>query len=184
MTKHPASCDCYECSPKHDHDYHETKVVLNCGNGSGVSIPVGGQISWQPCTVVGTVVLDTRGMKKPTVKIDFSSVVSFTANCFLFDIDLVFQLSRSCGNGEKIPLATWAYERELGFNSTNNFAEARQVMGYIEIEFKDPIAFTWCDCHECPGCCTYVVELISTNAYDITCATITSVGINALAVSS
>ncbi|MEN6463499.1 MAG: DUF4489 domain-containing protein [Syntrophomonas sp.] len=176
------SCGCRESLPEHDHENRENKVVLSCGTGSGVPIPVSNNLGWQPCLVVGTVVLDTRGLKKPTVKIDYSSIVNFAANCILFEFEIRFQLSRSCNGGEKVPLASCTYERNIGFNSPSNFAEAREVLGLITIGYQDPVAFTWCDCHDCPGCCTYTVELIGVNAIGIASASITNVGINALAV--
>ncbi|HWP96268.1 MAG TPA: DUF4489 domain-containing protein [Syntrophomonadaceae bacterium] len=189
MRQHRQPCDSPDCSPEYEHKHHENKIVLNCGTGTGVSLPVSSAAPlcqsdlvvgtvrsavplWQPGLVVGTVTLDTRGFKKPTVKIDYSSVVSFRAGSFNFELEITFQLSRSCDNGPKIPLATWTYEREVESDFTSS----------AEIEFKDPIAFTWCECHDCLGCCTYFVEVISIDAEDIESASITNVGINALAI--
>jgi hypothetical protein len=184
MTKYHASCGCEDRSYEHEKKHCDSKVVFSCGNGMGGNVPVYGEaVAWQPGLVVGTVTLNTGGLESPSVKIDFSSVVNFKTLGLLFEISIRFQLSRSCNNGHKVPLATWTYERELDSNISDTGAAVEAINLYY-VEFKDPIAFTWCDCHDCPGCCTYFVEIVDVETDDIDYALITNVGINALAVSS
>jgi len=192
MTKHDPYRDCAHCSPEHENK-HESKVVFSCGTGVGANLPVNSQVAvgtrstlqgayQQPGLVVGTVTLDTGGLKSPTVKIDYSSVISFKTNSPIFEIEIRFQLSRVCNNGQKVPLGTWTYEREVGYN----LIDSQVIPGIIDIfyvEFKDPIAFTWCDCHDCPGCCTYIVEIVDVDTENIDFALISNVGINAFAIS-
>lgn len=193
MTKHDPSRDCAHCSPEHENK-HERKVVFSCGTGVGATLPVNSQVALggrsilqgayqQPSLVVGTVTLDTRGLKSPTVKIDYSSIISFKTNCPLFEIEIRFQLSRVCNSGQKVPLATWTYEREVGYNLTDSQRNLETVGIGLFVEFKDPIAFTWCDCHDCPGCCTYIVEVVDLDTENIDFALISNVGINAFAIS-
>jgi len=186
MTKHHPSCGCSDCFPEHEHKHNETKVVFSCGSGGGANIPVSravalgaalGSAYQQPSLIVGTVTLNTRGLKSPSVKIDYSSVVSFKTTQFLFEIAIRFQLSRACNNGQKIPLATWTYEREV------ESQVPIELIGPLNVEFKDPIAFTWCDCIDCPGCCTYFVEIVDVDTENIDFALVSNVGINALAFS-
>ena len=186
MTKHQSSCGCSDYYSEHDKKHSENKVVFSCGSGGGANIPVSSAVALgaeslgsayqQPGLVVGTVTLNTRGLKSPSVKIDFSSVVSFKTTQFLFEIALRFQLSRACNNGPKIPLATWTYEREV------DSQVPIELIGPLNVEFKDPIAFTWCDCDDCPGCCTYFVEIVDVDTEDIGFALVSNVGINALAI--
>ena len=165
-------------------------MIFSCGSGGGANIPVSstaalgaalGSAYQQPGLVVGTVTLNTRGLKSPSVKIDFSSVVNFKTTSVLFEIAIRFQLSRSCDNGHRVPLATWTYEKEVNLALTGT-DDILQTLGLLNVEFKDPIAFTWCDCHDCPGCCTYFVEIVDVDTENIDFALVSNVGINALAI--
>lgn len=167
------------------------EVILSCGNGSGVSLPVCGVTgpgaqavigSWgAPSLVVGTVNLDTRGLDHPSVKIDFSSLVNFKADSDLsgYLLRIIFQLSRSCEHGDKVPLATWVYQNEVAVNLGVQTLDLSCLD--IDVESKEPFNFVWCDCHDCPGCCLYLVEIIDISAFNIEAASITNVGISAIA---
>jgi hypothetical protein len=185
--------DC--CSPRPEHHKKEgfPVTILNCGNGTGVTLPVGNNLlngasdavagSWgYPTLVVGTVTLDTRELAHPDVKIDFSSLVNFRADSDLsgFTFRVVFQLSRSCDHGPRIPLANWLYQKEISV-SLGGITIPDIGLIDIDLEFKDPFSFVWCDCHDCAGCCTYLVEIIDIYTFNVESASITNVGITALA---
>ncbi|MEA4925197.1 MAG: DUF4489 domain-containing protein [Syntrophomonadaceae bacterium] len=185
MVKHYSPCDGPECSHKPEGKHHESKIVFSCGKGIGANLPVpvcNQAAVWHPDLLVATVTLDTGELKKADVKIDFSSVVAFKTTGFPFAIAITFELSRVCNNGPKVPLTTFTYAREAGLILRE--AQPLQQIEGVVVEFKDPIAFTWCDCHDCcPGCCTYLVEIVDVTAIDINYAIVGNVGINALAVS-
>ncbi|NLW91452.1 MAG: DUF4489 domain-containing protein [Syntrophomonadaceae bacterium] len=166
--------------------------VLSCGNGQGASIPLGGigvidGMAARTLSVsdggsgliLGSVTLDTNGLDHPDIKIDFSSLINFRAN-FLsgYTLRLVFQLSRCCNNGAKTALATWTYAKEADV-FLDGLSVPTDVSGVFD--FSDPFGFFWCQCNSCPGCCLYTVEVVDVFAYGIECASITNVGITAIA---
>ncbi len=191
---------------RHDDRKHDDrkpdddKVVMKCGTGSGFVIPInnnnyvangGGGNQYFPPMVAGIVSINTSKKGGSTVKIDFSSMINFQADSWNgnFEIELVFQLSKMCDGGAKIPLGTWIYEKEVevGYGGSLGGQPSAQSSGgpngaCVEVDFKQPFSFTWCECTDCPGCCTYVVELVHFETHNIECASVTNVGINALAV--
>lgn len=190
--KKPYEEDC--CAA--DHENHKKRdfpvVIFNCGNGSGVTLPVTGAVacagnqavigSWgAPTLIIGTVNLDTRGLDHPSIKIDFSSLVNFRADSDFsgYSLRIIFQLSRSCEHENKVPLATWVYQNEISVNLGIPVPDLNLVD--IDVESKEPFNFVWCDCHDCPGCCVYLVEIIDISAYNIESASITNVGISSIA---
>ncbi len=177
-------------------DSHGPKVVLNCGTGTGLTIPVssrGGRGYDHAAYVAGTVSLNSSGLYCPTVKIDFSTMINFKAESRdgEFFIRLIFQLSRACDGGPKIALGTWVYEKEVDIDrrwriAAANGGEPEQVnsnggSSEIEIDIKEPFGFTWCECCDCSDCCLYVVEVVDIDTDNIECLSLTNVGINALA---
>ncbi len=189
--RRPHEEDC--CSPGPDHRKKDEfpVTILSCGQGSGLILPISDNLLraeanqsstgylGTPTLVVGTVNLDTRGLDHPAIKIDFSSLINFKAN-FLpgFELTIIFQLSRSCDHGQKTPLATWIYEKSASVD-LDGLVLPREVA--VDFQFKDPFSFVWCECHDCPGCCTYLVEIININSFYIESASITNVGITAIA---
>lgn len=192
---HPEdNCHDEKCRPPYPppHPDRFPVTILNCGNGQGGSLPVNGLIvgdqtddqavagiNGSPCLIMGAVTLDTNGLDHPDIKIDFSSLINFRAN-FLsgYILRVIFQLSRSCGYGGKTPLATWIFEKEADVY-LDGLTIPSEVN--VEFEFKDPFGFVWCLCNDCPGCCLYTVEVIDVCSYGIECASVTNVGITAIA---
>jgi hypothetical protein len=183
---------------KHQRDDDRQKIAFACGTGTGAILPISpnivvgvaeaaaaGGINTVNCSIpLGTVSLDTRGIKKPTTKVDFSSIISVrteTRNYYIFDyfLRLTFRLSRVCDNGSKIPLGTWNFEltNDLEFNG-NTWPENLSHRS----NFTQSFNFSWCECQECPGCCTYIVEITDIHHFGIECASINNVSLNALAV--
>jgi hypothetical protein len=167
--------------PPHPHSKHKTETtILRCGTSIG-STPVccGGPSldggGWHP-TVLATVALDTRELIDPTVRIDFSSLVSFKTTCdYNYLLRLVFKLSKVCG-GCPIPLGTWTFE-ECQYPGT---AVDQADGGYVQE--TESFCFSWCSCDDCPGCCRYIVELVDQQCYNIDFAIVSNISLSALAV--
>jgi hypothetical protein len=145
------------------------QTILACGTGSGLIIPRHSENKSQLINpyVLGSVVLDTSDLKKPTVKVDFSCIIMFRDNDS-DDLRLTFTLFKTTKFGGRIPLGTWNFERD--FQDNDRF------------ETVDSFSFTWCGCDECPGCNHYTVELTNVESDDVDCVAITSPSINALGV--
>lgn len=202
---HPDECHDWHHDPGMPHDRkHDPKMVMKCGTGSGFVIPIRNQGYSPSCggpgyggpqfppMVAGLVSINTDGMRNPMTKIDFSSMINFKAESWSgsFDIKLVFQLSKMCNGGSKMPLGTWIYEKEVDVNRGGVYGAESGAQntggnygGCVDIEFKEPFSFTWCECSDCPGCCTYMVELVYWDTDHIECASVTNVGITAIATS-
>ncbi|MCG8501460.1 MAG: DUF4489 domain-containing protein [Firmicutes bacterium] len=147
----PLTPTCANCKPpKHP---CPQDVLFNCGTGTGVNTGFigSGDTLLPPTTPIPLVctTLDTTCLCKPIVKIKFDCTVGFTF-AGLGDISILFQLKKSCDNGQNLACGTWALTRAADFTSYNN-----------------PFEFTFCDCDPCPGCCTYAVEIISFVIADI-----------------
>jgi hypothetical protein len=161
---------------------HETETILKCGTVTG-SAPIycnlasgSNGFGFNPI-VLASVVLDTNKLIKPTIKIDFSSLISFKScgddNYFL---RLTFKLSKTC-DGNPIPLGSWTYEQahheELLDGDLVNCGFVRQTV---------PFSFSWCECDECPDCCRYIVEIIDQQCCSIDFAVVSNISLTALAV--
>lgn len=198
MANYKNYCRDRECRPDHDyrpdddckHDDHKHDdrpkfpipiTILNCGTGTGVSLPVNninGNGIIAPL-VVGSVNLDTGHLKKSTKKIEFSSLINARTDEFEndFTLRIIFQLSAVCNGGCKVPLGTWSYEKHVELEQEGVGSLPEQVWS-----FQDPFSFVWCECEECPECCRFIVEVAQFQSESIVSASITNVGISALAV--
>lgn len=190
--KTPGDDDPYSKENNHK-EYGGSNVVMNCGTGSGLTLPVnGGNLNGareavqggsygSPALIVGTVSLETKGLEDPTIKIDFSSLLNFKADLFIgFEFRAIFQLSKTCDNGQKVPLSSWIFQKELDVDLGTTLAIPQNLR--VNFEFKEPFDFVWCECESCGGCCVYTVEIIDICAYNIECASITNVALTVLAV--
>lgn len=197
-------CDCYDkkkdcgcgsdCKPKHP---CPKPVILECGNGGGVTLPLDVRNGkFEHPRTVATVTIDTTCLCKPIVKLDFSAIIAFREKNGS-DLRITFQLSRLCdNNSHKIPLQTWNFERDFdiryygGYGASaeapvkSNEADGRG--GYyheVDAETVDSFSFTFCECNTCPACCTYIVEIIDLETNNVDTANINNAFITALAVS-
>lgn len=175
-----------------DKHWDKQDIVLSCGTGSGLPLPVYNGIPvlsgpTQNSSVVGSVTLDTTEMRRPAVKIDFSCVVNFLADICLGGgyINILFSLSKVC-EGDCIPLGTWNYQKAINFGLFGQPADPppteQSVIGGLQVDFRESFGFTWCECQQCPGCCTYIVEVADVQTYSVQSGCITNVSISALAV--
>jgi len=160
---------------------HQTETILRCGTSVGSTpLSCNGPVldggGWHP-TVLATVALDTTQLIDPTVKIDFSSLVSFkTCGDDNYFLRLVFKLSKICC-GSPIPLGTWSFEK------IHHEDEAvAQINGSEFIQETDSFSFSWCGCEDCPDCCRYIVEIVEQQCYNIDFVTVSGISLTALAV--
>lgn len=173
----------------------ETVTILKCGTSVG-SAPIscfntGVQLLGSGCVnhnsaVQATVSLDTSKLIDPTVKVDFSSLISFKTNDDdNYFLRLVFKLSKIC-DCKQIPLGTWAFERVSNEDALGGgVAPAVEVNNYIENEFvqaTDSFSFSWCSCDNCPDCCQYIVEIVDQQCFNIEFAIVSNISLSALAV--
>ena len=178
--------DCEERIPEKEecrckpHPNHETETILKCGTVTG-SAPLSCNCAvdgngWHS-TVLATVALDTGKLIKPTVKIDFSSLISYkTVGDDNYFLRLTFKLSKAC-DGSPIPLGTWTFEQA----HHEDEAAPTQVDGEY-VQETDPFCFSWCECEDCPDCCRYIVEIVDQQCYNIDFAVVSNISLTALAV--
>jgi Domain of unknown function (DUF4489) len=157
--KYEQKCDYHQpCCEEHKYAKCEHKspcaygILFECNNGMGTTIPASIIANAATPNVersLGCVTIDTRCLKMPTVKFDFSSTISFVniASTVGTPVFLTFGLFKVCeNNGEEIPCGVWDYVIDLaipGETLTTTFS------------------FTHCECSSCPDCCTYYVKIIS-----------------------
>jgi hypothetical protein len=170
---------------KHKRKHHKhTETILKCGTAAGSAplslnnIVVNGAAingyGFQPI-VQATVPLDTSNLINPTVKIDFSSLISFrTSDEDNYFLRLAFRLSKICSGGP-IPLGTWTFER------VSQETEVTPVEGEY-VQGTDAFCFNWCECDDCPDCCRYIVEIIDQQFFNIAFAAVTNISLSAIAV--
>lgn len=179
-----------ECKP-HPKPCKKTETILNCGTvtGSaplscnpGVVLDGGGSYGFKP-KVQASVVLDTSKLVEPTVKIDFSSLISFKTCDEDFFLHLEFKLIKICGCST-IPLGTWAFEASHSENYGGGVMQesASPRPSRESIQETESFCFSWCECDDCPGCCRYIVELVDQQCYNIVFAAISNISLTALAV--
>ncbi len=197
MVNYNLPCGEVNCNDDSDSNSHHQDVILSCGTGAGLTLPIGGSggecgssSCWQPPTlVVGTINLDTLNMHKPTVKIDFSSLINFRATSCggEYFLGIIFQLSKFCNNGAKIPLTTWSFEKKAdNFNANGGCCCDSNCVApnsdLVKIGDSAAFSFTWCECESCPGCCTYILEIIDFDSAFIDFASISNINISAMVV--
>ena len=128
-------------------------VLLSCGQGMSAVFPgnntVDPVIPSPSSAMVGQVTIKTKGICKPVVEIEFSSIVSLiTASDFGFEkASLNFQLFRVCDDEEAILVDSWLYEI-FKLETSNPF-----------LTLTSSFSFTFCECLDCIGCCDYFVEV-------------------------
>ncbi|MBU5270547.1 DUF4489 domain-containing protein [Clostridium cochlearium] len=180
---HNHICDHCKCNPcKCDYDKRKsciqhptlTETTLACGTGTGANIPIPtNNGTFSPITLA-SVSIDTSCLKKPTVKIDFDSIINYSASMTVADdaaisnpFTVTFQLSKTCNDGSKIGLGNWYYSTAFLLPAVNT---------------TDSFSFTHCECSSCSGCCIYTIEIVQASASVLT--NVTDLVENAQIVSS
>ena len=131
---------CAHCVPTHP---CPQGVIFNCCTGASIQ-------NTSVCPAVPrslvSVAIDTTCLCKPLVVLDFGAIIAATVPPGIpVPIALVFQVKKSCVNGQEIDCGTWSF-----LTATNT-----------TLTTSDSFRFTFCDCSPCPACCTYCVELVS-----------------------
>ncbi len=133
-------CDTTDCRVK-THKFKE--ILLECGQGSGSrTFTASGEAAFQ----LAQVFVDTTGISKPIVNIEFSSIVNFVDVPGADDLEalLRYELFRVCEDGSAELRGVWVLAR-IGQDSN-----------IISQSFD----FTFCEPIICKkGCCTYFVKV-------------------------
>lgn len=160
------SCDCIkDIDDIKDCNTDEKTLFVFCGQGGNAQF----SSPDNPPVNIGSVTVDGRGLKKPLVKIKFSSVVNLTTP----DGNdpqalLTFRLFRVCDGGIAMPLNSWTYEV---FNINNVSNPLRFITSYI---------FIFCDRLNNGRLCDYFVEVSIDNLVNATIS-VDNVQIHAIA---
>ena len=144
---HEKDIECAKCQPMRT---SSKKTILACGQGSRAAFTN----SNDPSTIVGSVRVDTKDTAKPTVSIQFSSVIQFLALFTAAEGRLDFELFRACDDGNPLRLNTWTYEIAGLEGSATDFDALR---------FTKSFNFNFCDFPACSGCCEYFVSVSVVN---------------------
>ncbi|WP_432665352.1 DUF4489 domain-containing protein [Wukongibacter baidiensis] len=138
------SCDCKtnESCDKHVKPISKP-LLLFCGQGGNTEFTSPDD----PPVNIGSVVVDTRTLDKPKIKIKFSSIVNFTGLAANPAALLTFRLFRVCDGGVPFPLSNWVYEA-FQINEVNAL-----------LRFNTSFAFIFCERSRCPRLCEYFVEV-------------------------
>lgn len=138
----------------------KSKIFLECGNNPQDAIFEidDGKVECDQHFVLDRVLVDTSGLCRPIVKIEFSSLIVYEAeskNCGgapavnggekEIEVDLLFELIRNC-NGVKELVQSWRYLKETEIKYVEE----------IELEVSEPFTVTFCD-RACPNCCEYIL---------------------------
>ncbi|HHU22902.1 MAG TPA: DUF4489 domain-containing protein [Clostridiales bacterium] len=136
------------CVPKHS---RPKKIIMECGCSPQDAIFEidDGKVERNQCFVLDRVLVNTTGLDRAMVKIDFSSIIFFEAEDesgreHEVEVDLLFKLVRSC-NGVSECIQTWRYLYEL---------DVENDIDELEVEMSVPFSVSFCD-RVCPGCCEY-----------------------------
>ncbi|WP_461612793.1 DUF4489 domain-containing protein [Clostridium sp. Marseille-QA1073] len=157
-------CNTCHCIPGHP---LPTPALLACGTGTGVAIPaVTPDTPFNPIPVA-SVTIDTTCLCSPVVKIDFTSIINYQALLTLgtalpiltTPFILTFQLSKTCGNGTKIALGSFTFTIAILA---------------VAVNITETFAFTHCECHACPACCVYTVDIVQATRSALLGVTVTS----------
>ena len=91
-------------------------------------------------TPVGSVSIDTTGLKNPTVLLSVTGIINAPIGALP---NLTFRIIR-CANGCSQPVGgSYTYAGTVDLLESNSFA------------------FQYCDCSQCDGCATYTLEITS-----------------------
>lgn len=160
MNDYKKDCDCHNNHEgyvnSHDRcirvtDPKPKEMLLECGQNLESARFDTSSTAEQTFTL-GRVIIDTSCLKKPEVKIEFSSIVFFQSpdtNDTGSTIELTFRLKRSCDNEEVKTVLTRIYKKET--QVSDDIVE--------EIISSEPFTISFCELLCKPGCCEYIVEV-------------------------
>ena len=148
-------------------------LFLFCGKGVNATFPSNPLQVLVPINSsvrIAQVRVNTRGMDRPVIQIEFSSIV----NVLAIDDDVVgplsFLLFRACDDDEPVLVNTWPYE-VFEIEDINN------------IRLSTSFVFNFCECLNTSGCFEYFVEVFVGGSFEAKLL-VNNVQITALAVES
>lgn len=174
-----------ECDPEPEYEkkrkHKEKKVTIACGQVCDDCLNI---LECNCRHQIASLELELEHFKHPTVKLDFSSIVSFrdmdlgamaglSAANASFTIKL-FRLSDCC---QKICIGTWEFKRYY-----NDIAICEP--GLFLAATSDSFCFTKCDKPKCEECVTYLLEVHDTTFDEILLSKLVmkNINFNAIAV--
>lgn len=132
------------------------KILDECGISGGETTFTSTDI---PAEILASVDVDISCFKKPQIKLEFSSQVTFEGPLDLnlsttIDSEVVLDYTLvSSQNGSEIDIGTWTYSRLFPAGTV-------QVIAGVPITTTDTFSFNKCICEPvCPGCITYFVRV-------------------------
>ncbi len=131
------------------------KVSLFCGQGRDTSFLNPAGFSTEPqnprpdSARVAEITVDTRGMDKSVIEIEFTCIINLLAFSSGPKGSISFLLFRDCGNGEPKVINSWPYEV---FDIETLNADLRLTTSF---------AFAFCECLTQPDCYKYFVEVFA-----------------------
>ena len=148
-------------------------IVLSCGTGNSIDFQALGAddepVTPDPSSViVASITVDTDGILKPTIEIEFSSVVNLIASFDDARGALNFRLTRVCENETPVIVNTWTYE-------------VLEIEDVNTIRLSNSFSFIYCESLNKPGCCSYVVEASVGELINIDTLSVRNVHIAAIA---
>lgn len=150
--KHPANGTC--CT----HSKHPVSkgILLECGcNPQDANFEIDDDdVEDDQEFVLDRVTVDTSCLCRPIVKIEFSSLIQFeveddSGSEHEIEVDLLFELIRTCDGGQEQVIQSWRYLKEI---------EIENSIDELELEISEPFTVTFCD-RGCPGCCEYKMKV-------------------------
>lgn len=143
------------------------KIIFECGQSvEATDFTI--ESSIPETFTLANVFIDISKLCRPQVKIEFSTLVSFTgtATSNPVDVKMTFALKRKCGNGQARTIREWEYTNSF---QLSNFTFATRSV-------SEPFTISFCEPMQCPGCCEYFMEVTATPLTDFT--NIISVAVN------
>lgn len=112
-----------------------------------------GKVKENQSFVLDRIIVDTSGLIKPMIKIDFSSLIAFEAEDEEtyepeVEVDLLFRLERVCDCVCET-IQCWRYLKEIDVED-----ECEKATLELELEISEPFTVTYSDIG-CPRCCEY-----------------------------
>lgn len=129
-------------------------IVLECGiRPEAAFFEIDdGEVEPGQVFVLDRVRIDTRSLRKPIVKLEFSSLVVFEAEDeegteHEVEVDLEFKLLRVTSKGYPEVIQSWRYLYEI---------DVENDIDELEVEMSQPFTVTFCD-KPCSDVCEYVM---------------------------
>lgn len=176
----------FGCDKNHKNENQDTctemtdpkpkKILLECGQNLEPARFDVDDTNEQTFTL-GRVIVDTGCLRKPEVKLEFSSIIFFQSmlqNSTLIGgatIVLTFRVRRSCDNGPLVQRLERIYRKEINVGPP----EVREIIS------SETFTISFCEKLDSPKCCEYVVEVTGNDFFNIGTAEVNDLSLAAFA---